>query len=390
MTYLNELAGIYDRLEKHIASSGILKKDHFCGDCVRCCLFLYRFPVSSLEISYISEFYRDREHPAAYIDFLNGRLQTADGSRARCPYSRPEGCSIYKARPMCCRLYGFSPFRPLYENCAYLAIRKEANTLWRKLNPLFKDFIDLKFDYYRAEMETRKPLTVSDHLDRGSIYLADHNLERAREEFEEALSLNPRDPISHSYVGWLHEMSGDLESALKKYRFALKLDPQDYTTHLKCGFLLHGMQRLEESFEHYKKALEIDPCNAQAWGNIGLIYVSTGQWKEAEMAYLKALEFEPENPIYHICLGNVWYALNKMRKTISQMKKALKLNREEDLAYLCLGSVYERKGDLKNALSNYRSFVKYTADERKKRIILDKIKYLESQSGATPVPAKTR
>lgn len=378
--FLNRLHDIYTKLNKKIVSADIINDKNFCRSCTRCCHFLYRFPVSSLEISYIYNIYRGIEHPENFTDFLNGRLKNPDNSKVSCPYSTGVSCSIYDARPMCCRLYGLSPYRPLLENCVFLTIREKAHALWQSLIPLFREFIDMKFDYYRRNMEDFKPVTISDFLDRGSIFAMNKDFYRAKNDFEEALRINPNDPISHSYSGWLYELQGDKEKALYKYKLCLKLDPLDYITHLKIGFLLQELQRIEEAFAHYKKVLEIDPYNAQAWGNIGLIYLSTGQWKDSEMAYLKAIELDPGNSTYHVCLGNVWYSLNKVRKTISQMKKSLKLNPQEDIAYLCLGSIYEKRGNLKKSIDNYRKFIKYSNDEMKKRVIHDRITYLESLS----------
>jgi tetratricopeptide (TPR) repeat protein len=374
--FLERLGDLYARIDSEIAAIGINKEENFCGECSRCCHFLYRFPVSTLEIQYILEHYPEKKHPEDFTDFLNGRLVKPDGSKPCCPYCIPEGCSAYVARPMCCRLYGLSPYRPLIEGCVFTAEQEKAHILWRSLMPFFRQFIDLRFEFYQANLDSLKPKTITDHLDRGNIHMSARSFHAARADFEEALRLNPGDPVIYSYLGWLYELQGEIERSLEHYEHALSIDPHDYSTHIKLGFLLHSQSRLEEAHRHYKRALEIDPFNAQAWGNIGLIYVATNQWHEAEMAYGKAIELDPKNAIYHVCLGNVWYAQNDSEKTLAEMKKALKINPAEDIAYLCLGSVYEKKGEIKRAISAFRLFLNTTKDHEKRATIQAKIRSL--------------
>ncbi len=374
--FLSRLKVLYDEIDGQISGEGITKEGNLCGSCSRCCHFLYRFPVSTLEIGYILDRYPEREHPVEFRDFLNGQLKKPDGTKAPCPYCESEGCSIYDGRPMCCRLYGLSPFRPLLEKCVFINEKEKAHLVWKSLTPLFKRFIDLRFEYYEATLDDIKPLTITDFLDRGNIYLVNKSYEEAFNEFREALRLNPDDPATYTYFGMFYEQTGQNDKALEAYNQTLKLDPLDFNTHIRTGLLLHSLQRFDEAEEHYRKALSIDPCNAQAWGNIGLICISTSRFGEADEAYRKAIEIEPGNATYHVCLGNVFYARQDIEKTIESMEKALSINPKDDLAFLCLGSVYERKGDLEKSVDSYNQFLNYSQDEERKKIIIQKIQSL--------------
>jgi len=374
--FLSRLQELYDEINSQISTSGMMKESNICGTCSQCCLSLYRFPVSSLEIAFMKDRCPDSKHPAEFIVFLNGQLKKPDGSKAPCPYFITKGCSVYDGRPMSCRLYGLSPFRPLYEKCAFIDVKEKAHSIWRNLNPLFRRFIDLRFEYYEATLDEIKPVTITDFLDRGNIYLVKKSYEEAFNQFREAMHLNPDDPTIYTYFGTFYEQTGQYDKALEAYNYTLRLDPLDYNTQIKTGFLLHSLQRFTEAEEHYRKALSIDPLNAQAWGNIGLICISMSRLDEAEEAYRKAIELEPGNAIYHVCLGNVFYARSDIEKTIESMEKALSINPEDELAFLCLGSVYEKKSELEKSVASYNKYLEHSRDEERKKAIREKVQSL--------------
>ncbi len=376
--FQKDLACLYDIIDREIEKVGITSESNFCGTCSKCCHYLYRFPVSSLEIEYIRRIYDNQQHPPEFVDFLNGKIKKSDGTLVKCPYCSETGCSIYEARPMCCRLYGLSPFRPLLDLCVFRDSREKTHKLWRELVPLFRRFIDLKFAYYEAFRNSLTAQTLTDFLDRGNVHLVHHELEKALRDFQEALAINDRDAIAHSYMGALYESTGDIRMAYEEYHRAIELDPLDYGTHIKLGLLYHSQNNLQKTYEHYSKALEIDPLNAQIWGNLGLLFISMNKWNDAEDAYKRALQLEPNNSIYHVCLGNVWYAMKDIPRTVGQMQKAIELNPEEDIAYLCLGSIYENKGKIKKSLKEYQNFVRCTADINRKALIEEKIKALQN------------
>jgi Tfp pilus assembly protein PilF len=376
--FLTRLQELYDDIDSRISAAGVSEGGNKCGSCSQCCHYLYRFPVSSLEIEHMLDRFPDMEHPAGFKDFLNGQLKKPDGTKAPCPYCAEEGCRIYSYRPMCCRLYGLSPFRPLISGCVYAQEKEKANAVWRELTPLFKKFIDLRFEYYENTMDEIRPVTITDFLDRGNIHLVKKSYEEAFNHFKEAMSLNPDDPTVYTYFATFYEHTGQPEKSIEAYDYALKLDPLDYSTHIKAGFLLHSLQRFAEAEEHYRKALSIDPGNAQAWGNIGLICISTSRLDEADEAYKKAVDLEPGNSVYHVCWGNVFYARQNIEKTIESMKKALSLNPGEELAYLCLGSVYEKTGELEKSMDNYSRFLEHSKDEERKKAVGGKIASLQA------------
>ena len=260
-SYINALETIYDRLEALMAPlTGGRREENPCGSCVQCCRHHHRFPVSALEREFIRR--QTGEIPREYIAFLNNQLPGEGELPALCPHSRGHGtpgrgagCRIYDLRPLCCRLYGFSPRRPLAPDCVFKNIGRKTREIWPDLVSLCQEFSILKLSFIGDKDPL--PKTLCDHLDRGQWALETGDLPRARLEITGALGVNPDDPVAHGAMGDLWVKTGDIAAAIKAYVHALDLDPLDFTLHVKLGQLYGGSS--PRGRHHFQAALDLNP-----------------------------------------------------------------------------------------------------------------------------------
>ena len=61
---------------------------------------------------------------------------------------------------------------------------------------------------------------------------------------------------------------------------------------------------------------------------------------------------------------------------MKKFNKVVSLNEKYSLGYYCLGLCYEKTEKANEALENYQKFVSLTDDNGLKKIVNDKIKYL--------------
>lgn len=139
------------------------------------------------------------------------------------------------------------------------------------------------------------PLT-SNNL--GNVYFAKGWLDRAEEQFNRALQLDPGypealfnlgglyllrgenskseevlkagfllqnySPKAHNSMGVLYAKQGYAEKAENEFRFALDLNPDDSMTHLNLGILYGDSGRIGESIAELERAYTLNPDNEQA------------------------------------------------------------------------------------------------------------------------------
>ncbi|MCG8564792.1 MAG: tetratricopeptide repeat protein [Desulfobacterales bacterium] len=296
--FLDGLADIYQRLDLVLEGDDLgLSGENFCGDCILCCYHNYRFPVGSLELAFMeSQGHVITDH---YLDFVNGRIKSPNGALPLCPHSSPEGCIIYGARPMCCRLYGFSPHREPMPGCVYIPLGKQTRKRWSMLQPLFHEFLRLR-EAHCVEM-TSPPRTLTDFLGLGRHHLLAGDFHRALGLIHNALALNPKDPRAHFTLGEYHDQRQEGDKALIHFLDSLELDPTDYNTHVR----------------------------------LGRIYGNKNDWSRALDHYVRARELDPHSPLHWMLAGSAHFALEQQAEARSHMEKALALNPDPDLSRLC-------------------------------------------------------
>lgn len=106
--------------------------------------------------------------------------------------------------------------------------------------------------------------TVSGYITIGDRCRDARNWEGARQNYEEALALNPQ--LQHIWIqlGHARKESGDLNGAEAAYREASKLKPDDAECYLQLGHLYKIKNQMGLALEAYTRAKELDPTLGDA------------------------------------------------------------------------------------------------------------------------------
>jgi len=123
------------------------------------------------------------------------------------------------------------------------------------------------------------------HLYRGSELLQDSRVHEAKEELEQALLLQPRDPKGQDLLAVVYFRIGLYPRAIQIYE-QLKKDNAESTSirlnlalcYLKTGQATHARDELEH-------VLRTNPEHRRAWGYLGLAYERLGDFAKAEGAF---------------------------------------------------------------------------------------------------------
>lgn len=116
---------------------------------------------------------------------------------------------------------------------------------------------------------------------------------RARQRFEEALALAPRDGRAPAQLARLASEDGDLITARALYERALALRPGDAEVRAGLGATLGQLGLLDEARTHLERAALEAPCSAVAWGNLGNVRLLQADERGAEEAWRRALGCDP-------------------------------------------------------------------------------------------------
>ena len=85
-------------------------------------------------------------------------------------------------------------------------------------------------------------------------------MDAAIKEYQEALSINPKNAHAHQRLGYLlYNVEAKPEEGLAHTTEALRLNPNDACAHCDLGMALRGQGESEKAVQHLAKALELMP-----------------------------------------------------------------------------------------------------------------------------------
>ena len=179
------------------------------------------------------------------------------------------------------------------------------------------------------------------------IKLEDHPL--ALEAFEQALSLNPSDLSSATYIALLHEQAGRINEALAVYQGINEAAPEniDIVEHILA--LSFSTGDYFKVFEEAQKLLSRGMNYACVYDYISRVFFLSGNYQKA-LEFIKfAVNSEPSNPVYvnsYIVLlskNNHFPELQEISDTVIE-DKAISIANKLIVAFACCGNGNSRKG----------------------------------------------
>jgi serine/threonine-protein kinase len=139
----------------------------------------------------------------------------------------------------------------------------------------------------KARMAISKALALDDqlaeaHASFGSLlFWYDWDFDRAEQEYQRAMALNPNYPDAHQWCAYLYASQEQFEDAFRKMRHAQTLDPLSVAITTNISELLYRAGRYIEAIAQAEKALEMDPMFAKALYWRTMSWIAAGNLKQA-------------------------------------------------------------------------------------------------------------
>ena len=150
---------------------------------------------------------------------------------------------------------------------------------------------------------------------------------KAKEAFEIARRLDPRNAMGLVNLGTLALMSGDRASARDALSAALKLDPANAKAHNTLGVMAAQEGRPVEAIANWKRAAELNPRDYQTLFNLGTTLEKRGDIAGARTyfeSYVKVAPIALEGR--DIARTNEWLARHPTRNPTIRMETSVPLN----------------------------------------------------------------
>lgn len=138
-----------------------------------------------------------------------------------------------------------------------------------------------------------------------------NEFERARQDVDAALRLNPQLPGLYTLDGKILEDLGDNEGAIEALRRALARNPDDFEAHLDLGAALNAQRDLRGARLHIERALALKPSSPQARFEEARLERAEGQLHAAVKHMEKVVDDEPDWLQPHIELAALYYRVKR-------------------------------------------------------------------------------
>lgn len=145
----------------------------------------------------------------------------------------------------------------------------------------------------------------------GQTALKMNEFERARDDADGALRMNPRLPGGLTLRGMVLPYLGDNAGAMAALRKAIEADPKDFDAHLNLGAVLHTERALDEARQHLQRALALQPASNLARYEMARLERTEGKLEAAVKDFEKVIHDEPAWPQPHIELSALYFRLNR-------------------------------------------------------------------------------
>ena len=200
------------------------------------------------------------------------------------------------------------------------------------------------------ELDNRIPET---YVTLGRIHDSTGKHDLAFQEFQQALSLNPRDASALTGLAHAYEDAGRNADAEAAYQRAAAMQPDDWDGYNNLGSFLQHQRKYPDAIAQYKHALQLTPDNAQVLLNLGGAYIDSGNPNNrplAEAALKQSIQLAPSYPAY-ANIGILLYQEHRYHEAVQSTQHALNLDPADYFVWDNLRLAFEWLNDTSGAQS---------------------------------------
>ena len=197
----------------------------------------------------------------------------------------------------------------------------------------------------------------------GRTHLGEGEYSTAIRLFRHVLNSQPHNGEVHFYMGQAFEADGSPRQALDSYSNAIRHDPDFVQQHpdvlVRRGRILSELGRPADARNDVETALRFDPQNRAALQAMGILNFDARNYREAIEQLSEVLAEYPDDPDAQFKLGMAYLYENQPRDAARHLKLAVDHGYDQPDVHRTRGYIYRDLGQRNNALDAFRSYLQH-------------------------------
>jgi tetratricopeptide (TPR) repeat protein len=208
----------------------------------------------------------------------------------------------------------------------------------------------------------RNPFQPGAYYTRGYIYRQTNQLEKAEEDFNQALVFAPE---NRTYIAMRADVLAEMEEydlALQDINHLIHRDPQSASLHFEKGSICLRSNDTVCALEAFGKATAYDSQNPANWSALGLVQLMLDEQDEALASLSKSIEQGSKWAGDYINRGIIYYRKHNYRSALADYDKAVALSPRDAQCYYNRGVLRQELGDYNRALEDFTQAINFAPD----------------------------
>jgi putative PEP-CTERM system TPR-repeat lipoprotein len=225
------------------------------------------------------------------------------------------------------------------------------------------------------KIDKQFPKLVLGKLLKGDVYLAEKNLDKATDMYQQAYKLQPNDKVLFTLADLMNAQKKQPE-AIKLLSDALEKNKKNVAIHFKLATIYQQQNDLKQAEAHYIAMLTEQADNVLALNNLAFLYSQQNDPRALELAK-KAYEKAPESAAILDTYGYILIKQGQPKEGLPILEKAATLAPKANDIQFHLAEAYIANDNTQKAIEILEPIVKAEQDFSEKKAaasLLDKLK----------------
>lgn len=227
-------------------------------------------------------------------------------------------------------------------------------------NKVWKDDLTLWND-----VVSKSPNLARAYLNLGSAYFNRNELDKAIDNCNRAIELNPKSlPMAYFYCGLAHDKLYQWDRSVVNYSKSIEINPEFYQSYANRAIAYANLNELDKAIADFSIIIKKDPINARNLFNRGNAYMNLKQWKESITDFSRAIEIDPKYTDAYCNRAIVSGNLNEPEKAISDFSKIIEIDPKFIKAYKNRAITFSNLKKWKEAINDYSTVIKFLPNDK--------------------------